>query len=310
MLTKKCVHSILWLCLLAVSPIFGQQRTTDFALVGPVENVQSVTIALNVGKTAASGFLDSQNFDSIYWQFDRQRNLIVQENFLDYRGKLGIFDRTIYQINPQNQLEKSETTLIQNDEEPRKIAQRKTYYYLGNRLIRMDEFNAGRNADQYWVTNSVYDAKGLQKKVFWMEDEIFSYTDFTLDHFQHPWQELTYANNGQLTHQKVYENNRLGLPLRIRYGHPQKMNVEKLSYGAKYLAEKQVYDEAGVLIRTEQYGAQGQIEEIHQLNYNTRQTDVYRFEFQKDPMNNWIFCEISKNGQPSYVIKRKIKYFK
>ena len=58
-----------------------------------------------------------------------------------------------------------ETTLIQNGEEPRKISQRKIYYYLKNQLQRVDEFNSGRTSDQFWVTNWVYDRGKLKEKV-------------------------------------------------------------------------------------------------------------------------------------------------
>lgn len=311
MLINKCGHNFFLLWLVGFSQLWAQQKTTDFGLIGPIKSVQSVTYLLDFPKnTTASGFLDSQNFDSIYWQFDRQRNLILQENFLDYRGKLGLFDQTVYQINPQNQLEKSVTTLIQNGEEPRKIAQKKVYYYLANRVIRIDEFNSGKNTDQYWVINLSYGTQGLHQKVYWMEDEVFSETKLKYNHKNHLLEELTYGNNGHLTHQKTYENNNFGLPLHIRFGQPKKLNTEKITYGTKYLTEKQVYDDMGALILTEKYNDQGEIAEIHQLNYQTRQTDVYQFKFQKDPKNNWIVCEISKNGRPTFVIKRKINYFK
>src|SRR5690606_29392208 len=195
MLTKKC--AILSSFLLLLTGILQAQfRTTDFRLLGKVESVQSVTYAYgNPSKTEVSGFLDSEQFDSVYLKFDRRRNLILRENFLDYRGKLGLFDRTILQINPSNQLEKLETTLIQNGEEPRKISQRKRFYYLQNQLVRQDEFNSGRTSNQYWVTNYIYEKGEIAEKVFWMEDEIFSRDKFN------------YNFKGELTEEKNFHNN-------------------------------------------------------------------------------------------------------
>ena len=105
MFTKNCVIKLSLLLLFSAVGLSAQFRTTDFRLLGKVESVQSVTKSFsNPDQTKVSGFLDSEQFDSVYLKFDRRRNLILRENYLDYRRILGLFDRTVLQINPSNQL--------------------------------------------------------------------------------------------------------------------------------------------------------------------------------------------------------------
>lgn len=310
MLIKKCAKGFSLLLIVLATHLLGQSRTSDFGLIGSVESLQSVTTQYyNPSITTTSGFLDSEQFDSIYLKFDRKRNLILKETFLDYRGKLGVFDRTTYQINPRNQIEKLETTLIQNGEEPRKIAQRKKFYYLNSQLIRVDEFNSGRTSDQYWVSNWVYDRGWLKEKVYWMEDEIFSKSSFEYDNNSNPIAEKTYSNNGNLVSNKLYDNNRAGLPVKISSHTGAEKNIETFEYGPNYLAKRQVLDANGKVILTEIYDGNGRIAKVEKLNYKAQSIDTYEFKFELDKVNNWVNCEISLNHFPTYQIRRYIKYY-
>ncbi|MDX9705068.1 MAG: hypothetical protein RBT46_05115 [Weeksellaceae bacterium] len=50
---------------------FGQYKRADFNLVGKVKSLQSVTKSYyNPNETAVSGFLDSEQFYSVYWEFN------------------------------------------------------------------------------------------------------------------------------------------------------------------------------------------------------------------------------------------------
>lgn len=308
MLTKKC--AILSSFLLLLTGILQAQfRTTDFQLLGKVESVQSVTYAYeNPSKTEVSGFLDSEQFDSVYLKFDRRRNLIVRENFLDYRGKLGLFDRTILQINPSNQLEKLETTLIQNGEEPRKISQRKKFYYLRNQLVRQDEFNSGRTSDQYWVTNYLYEKGEIAEKVFWMEDEIFSRDQFNYNFKGELTEEKNFHNNGSVGKTIDYKHVNGFLSKKTTSSGNEK-TTETFIYDSEFLSKYELMDNSGRILRTETYDKNGLLSELQKFNHKTKQIDNYSFKFELDKENNWIKCEISQNKTPIYVIKRTINYF-
>lgn len=291
--------------------VWSQNRLADFDLVGPVESLQSVSKKEGFPQTTVvTGFLDSELYDSIYLKFDRRRNLILRENFLDYRGKLGLFDRTVYQFNRNNQIEKQQTTLIQNGEESRRISQVKKFYYLKNQLVRIDELNYGRTSNQYWVINSSQKSAEMTEKDFWMDDEVFTRNIYEFDAHSNPIREKSIHNNGQIGKQVIYENNSAGLPLKITNKSGRTETYETFEYGKNYVSKRQVFDEKGGLIRTDSYTPNGRLSAVQMWNYSTKQLDEYRFEYTFDHHNNWVKCVIYLNHNLLQTINRKINYFK
>ena len=288
----------------------AQFRTTDFRLLGKVESVASITTHYsNPNQTGVSGFLDSEQFDSIYLKFDKRRNLVLNENYLDYRGKLGLFDRTVLQINPSNQLEKLETTLIQNGEESRKISQRKIYYYLRNQLVRTDEFNSGRTTDQFWVMNASYDPRGeISEKKYWMEDEVFSIDKLEYDEKGLLRSEKNFYNNGSQGKIVEYEF-REGNLLKKMTRSGNETTIETFVYDTDKLSGYQHAENSGKILRTESYDKNGLLSELKKFNHKTQQFDVYRFDFEMDGENNWTKCVITRNQTPIYLVQRKITYY-
>lgn len=307
MLTKKCGLILKFLLLPFV--ISAQFKTTDFELTGKVKSVQSVCRPYyNSGKTAVSGFLGHEDYDSVFLSFDKRRNLVLRENYLDYKGKLGIFDRTINQINPSNLIEKSEITLIQNDEEPRKIAQRKRYYYLKNQLIRMDEFNSGRTSDQNWTANSVYKNGVLSEKIYWMDDAVFSTEKFEFDKNYNPVSKKTFSNNGTAGLQIDYQNDKSGMPINTISQSTGLKTEEIIDYKGFY-PSKITFKNGSEITKTVFYNPAGRVFEVDRINYQNQNIDIFKFEYEFDSENNWIRCEISKNGQKAFVISRTISYY-
>lgn len=311
MRTKNYEKGICFFLLLISTVVFSQKRTSDFGLVGKVQSVQSKTTSFNSPqKTTTSGFLDSEDFDSFLLEFDARRNLILRENYLDYKGKLGVFDRTVLHYNHRNQIEKLETTLIQNGEEPKKTAQKKIFYYLKNQLIRVDEFNFGRTSNQYWVVNSVFDRGKLKEKVFWMDDEIFSRTHYQFDWNNNPISEKTYHNNGVLGKTLEYQNNSSGLPVKITNQSGNMKVIEEFDYGENYIKKHNLIDSKGQLLESKLYDDNGMISEAKRWNHTNGNHDVFNFRFKFDQQNNWTECEINQNNVPMYRIIRTIKYYK
>lgn len=309
MLTKNCAIKISFFLLFLANGLSAQFRTTDFRLLGKVESVQSVTKSFsNPDQTKVSGFLDSEQFDSVYLKFDRRRNLILRENYLDYRGILGLFDRTVLQINPSNQLEKLETTLVQNGEEPRKISQRKKFYYIKNQLVRTDEFNSGRTSDQFWVMNASYKNGEISKKVFWMEDEIFSVDQLEYDEKNLLRSETNFHNNGSKGKTVKYEYANGDLLKKISES-GNETTIETFRYDNGRLNQIELAENSGKLLRIEKYDENGLLSELKRFNHKTQEFDTYRFEFEMDSENNWTKCLISQNQNPIYNIHRKITYF-
>lgn len=311
MFTNNYVNRISFLLLLFSGFLFAQNKASDFGLLGNVSSMQSVTKSLkNSNSTEVSGFLDSEMYDSISLKFDRRRNVVWRENYLDYRGKLGLFDRTILQVNANRMLEKLETTLIQNGEEPRKISQKKIYYYKGAQLIRMDEFNSGRTSDQFWVTNYVYNGNQLAEKVVWMEDEIFSRIKNEYNSRNRISAEKTFSNNGQMGKTVVMEYNSSGDIEKKLTQLGNEKTIETFVYLNDTLHRYQKMDQKGQLTREETYHELGWPTQIRQVNYQNNQLDIFDFEYKLDSMMNWVECTIYKNHKPEYVLTRTITYFK
>lgn len=299
---------IKYLILLFSGILLGQNTLSDYSLHGNVRALQSVTsISKNEMQTAVSGFLDSEKFDSVYLKFDQKGNLVLKENYLDYRGKLGLFDRTIFQFNLNNQIEKLETTLIQNGEEPRKISQQKLFYYIQNQLVRIDVFNSGRISDQFWVMNYIYDGGRLTRKDFWMEDAIFSNSKFEY-RLMKVISEKTFHNDG-----------RLGKTTTFKYDNNAKLILKSTESGNEKTEETFDYEKQNTILHKvknndkvllAEYRSQNNLpREIQKFNYITQKFDVYEFKFEYDSQNNWINCLILKNQLPEFTIKRKIYYY-
>jgi len=290
------------------SILSAQNHLNDFNLSGKVKHLESATYLFSDNsKTNPSGFLDSEMYDAIQLNFDRKGNLIQRENYLDYQGKLGLFDRTIYQFNFINQIEKQETTLVQNGEEPRKISQRKKFYYIQNQLVRIDEFNSGRTSDQFWVTNLVYDGGRLKKKEFWMDDEIFSVTEFE-NRLTKIISEKTFHNDGKLGRIINYnygENANLILKS-IKSGNEK--TEESFEYRKNFLLSKTIKENDKVVLKTD-FDENGLPVEVQKFNYKTQSFDLYRFKFEYDLHNNWINCVILENETPKFITKRRITYY-
>lgn len=307
MLTRKCENQIKILFLFCPVFLFAQLQIDDFQLNGNIESVQTKSgVWENEAKTSASGFFETEDFDSVFLKFDRKGNLVLRKNFLDYQGKLGLFDETKFQFNAESQIEFQETELIQNGEEPWKISQRKIYYYIENQLARIDEFNSGRTTDQFWVTNFIYEGGRLKRKDFWMEDKIFSYSKFA-HRLMKITKEETFHNDGKLGKTIDYgfdENAKLIL----KSAHSGNEYFEEtFEYEKGKLARKTISENKNI-IQIEKFNSLGLPLEIQKFNYQKKKMDVYRFKFEYDSHDNWINCVILVNQTPQLKIKRKIKY--
>lgn len=295
--------------LLLICSFSFSQQLSDFKLVGKVKSLESTTyLYSNSSKTNPSGFLDSESFDGIKLNFDIRGNLILRENYLDYQGKLGLFDKTIYQFNFIHQLEKQETTLVQNGEEPRKISQRKIFYYLGSQLIRKDEFNSGRTTDQFWVTNHIYVGGRLKKKEFWMEDEIFSTSNFE-NKLQKVVSETTVHNDGKTGQIISYEyDENQNLKNKTTQSGNEK-TIETFLYDKNVLKEHLVQNKKQEIQLRETFNPQQLPSSIEKINFRKNLLSQYKFEYEFDAQNNWINCVILEDEMPKYKIIRKISYY-
>lgn len=307
---KKCEIRISIVCLLfGVNWILAQQTRGEFDLRGSVKEIRSTTYpSVNLNSTEVSGFLDSELYNSIYLKFDPVGKILLRENYLDYRGKLGLYDRSEFFYNSIGKLEKLETQLIQNGEEPKKISQRKIYYYIANQMVRWDEFNFGKTNSQQWVVNSEYNRHLLSKRIYWMEDEIFSYTQYQYDSQENLQLETTFHNDGRkgLVVEYSYKNNLIRKKMKLLGNEKE---IQTFIYDKDQLIRTELSNQSGIISEIKFYDQQGFLYKLHKFNHTTQQEDIFQFQYEIDPYNNWIACKILKNNHHEFTIQRTITYF-
>lgn len=287
--------------------LWAQNHISDFHLNGKIRSLESTTFLVSDSKTQPSGFLDSELYDAIKLGFDKKGSLILRENYLDYQGKLGLFDRTEYRFNSAGNIEKLETVLIQNGEEPRKISQKKMFYYLAGQLIRTDEYNYGRTTDQYWVTNFIYEGGRLKRKDFWMEDKIFSTSEFG-HRLMKIVSEKTFHNDGKLGKTVTYNYDpNAKLILKSSESGNEKI-LETFKYNDNKLRSHTI-EVNGKITLEETFNSEELPLEIRKFNYRTDRFDKYQFKYEVDNQNNWINCLILEEEIPKFSIVRKINYY-
>lgn len=288
---------------------WAQISLKDYNLNGNVKSLKSTTYAIDKGYWEVSGFLDSEYFNQIELNFNYLGNIISKVQYLDYRGKLGIYDQTFYQYNSQNQLEKQKTILIQNQEEPERISQQKKYYYLGGQLIRMDELNLGLNNNQKWIFNYLYKNQKLTEKHTWMEDQIFSKTLFKYDFTNQLAETKDYTNNGKEIKRIVVTLDRGQQTKTVETSYGNETIIETYYYKNQNLLAYQKTNEAETLFEKIEFNEYQLINSVKKRKNNQNQLINFEFEYIYDKHNNWIECVITINHIPEYKIKRLITYF-
>lgn len=292
------------------SVLAAQNHVADFHLKGKVRSLESTTYQVSAdSRTGVSGFLDSEFYDAVSLNFAPDGNLVLRKNFLDYRGKLGLYDQTVYQYNPGNQLEKQQTTLVQNGEEPTRVSQLKNYYYLGNRPVRMDEFNYGRTTDQSWTINYKYSLENLTEKEFWMEDQIFSKEIHAYD-----------LTNRLDFVQTVHNNGKPGQRIFFQYDEQRNLKNKTTETGNEKEQESFEYERGVLKFRTlsdgngkiqlrETYFPNGLPKVVEKINYARNSFSKYEFKYEFDSQYNWINCLILEDENPKFRIVRRIIYY-
>lgn len=301
------IYKYLFLLLSIIS--WAQISQKDFHLKGKIKTLKSTTYAIENGNWEVSGFLDSEYFNQVELDFNHLGNIISKTQYLDYRGKLGIFDQTFYQYNPQNQLVKQKTILIQNQEEPQRFSQIKKFYYLNSQIIRIDEFNLGLNNDQTWTFNYLYQNQNLIEKHTWMEDQIFSKTIYKYDITNQLYQTIDYTNHGKEMKkiEESFDKNNQVKTVQTSYGN-QKF-IETIHYKNPKRIVYEKTNEFGVLLNQKEYNKYQLINLVKKRENSQDQFINFEFQYDYDKYENWVECIISVNHIPKYKIKRLITYF-
>ena len=147
--------------IIATQTLFAQKISTndyevkttlaDYNLNGKVEKIVS-TAYDSKGNTTTLPFYENEFYDQIVLEFNPKGLLTQRSNYLDYRGKLAVYNFVDYRYNANNLIENQKNTVINNGEDPKRIASDKTFAYDSkNRLFTLIEKIEGK------TTKSIYE---------------------------------------------------------------------------------------------------------------------------------------------------------
>lgn len=99
----------------------------DFNLKGRVEKVTSTATDAK-GNTTTLPFLENEFYNQISLEFNQKGLLIKRTNYLDYQGKLAVYNYVNYDYNNSNFIDKQTNTVINNGEDPNELLLTKTLF--------------------------------------------------------------------------------------------------------------------------------------------------------------------------------------
>ena len=130
-------HSILLVCTILISTYsFAQKISTndyevkttlaDFNLKGKVEKIISTATEAN-GNSTTLPFYENEYYDQVSLEFNPKGLLTKRTNYLDYRGKLAVYNYVNYDYNNANLIDKQTNVVINNGEDPKRTASDKKF---------------------------------------------------------------------------------------------------------------------------------------------------------------------------------------
>ena len=130
------------ICLAASQANFAQKISTndyevkttlaDFNLKGKVEKIISTATEAK-GNSTTLPFYENEYYDQVSLEFNPKGLLTKRTNYLDYRGKLAVYNYVNYDYNNANLIDKQTNVVINNGEDPKRTASDKKFVmYLRN----------------------------------------------------------------------------------------------------------------------------------------------------------------------------------
>ena len=310
---------ILLLVLLFPCLNFAQEITTDeyqpkvnlqdYKLNGKVEKITSAAFNLN-NNTTTLPFLDNEFYNQIDLEFNKKGQLTKRTNYLDYQSKLAIYSFTENFYDHKNRIDQQKTTVINNGEDPLRIASLKNFTYdnKGN-LINITEELKGKNSASSYQTDFIYSPK-LTEIITKHNHEILSRN------------QLSYHKNGSLAKEEsIAVNGKKGLKKYYIYDEKIPIYLEENNNGKKQITFVDINDKTSAFQQFDQ-NQNLQFELVKDQNNlivsAKKQTfingkpiiNVYNLSYQFDDFGNWILCDITQNKTLKYHIKRTIVYYK
>lgn len=305
------------ICLTFSHVIFAQKISTndyevkttlaDFNLKGKVEKITS-TATDEKGNSTTLPFLENEFYNQISLEFNSKGLLTKRTNYLDYQRKLAVYNYVNYDYNNSNLIDKQTNTIINNGEDPKRIASDKTFIYDSkNRLINLSEKIEGKSSKSSYETLFNYSNK-LDKITTKVEGSTISENN------------LTYNKNGLLVLDEMISfDGKKGRKSFYIYDKETPVFQEEIAGNSSKImffengnvSKLQSFDSNKTLAYQADFNSKNEIVNFKKQSFRNGQTILtsYQVAYEYDSKNNWIKATISNNGELKYVVKRAINYY-
>lgn len=279
----------------------------DYNLKGTIKEVIIKTTDAK-GNWATLPFGDSEYYNQYILNFNREGNLIKQTNYLDYQGKLGVYNYVENVYNPNQQLTNQVLTIVNNGEDPLRIASQKSYYYNSkNQVVKIEEILKGKNSSSTYQTEFLYSNR---------LDEVVTKVDQVKSNSIH----YSYNKNGNLVKvETVSFDGKSGLKKFYIYDGSLPIYQEESFNNRKIMT----FFHQGKISSYKAYNAKQELD--IQIDYNTKNEIVrikksafangkpviedYQVNYTYDLKENWKKAEIYSNNTIKFIVTRDINYY-
>lgn len=279
----------------------------DFNLKGKIEKIISTATDAK-GNTATLPFLENEFYNQVSLEFNQKGLLTKRTNYLDYQGKLAVYNYVNYDYNNANLIDKQTNTVINNGEDPKRIASDKTFVYDNkNRLINLTEKIEGKSSKSSYETIFNYSNK-LDKITTKVEGATISENN------------LTYNKNGLLVLDEMTSfDGKKGRKSYYIYDKETPVFQEEIAGNSSKImffengniSKLQSFDVDKKLAYQADFDSKNEIVNFKKQSFRSGQTILtsYHVSYEYDSKNNWIKASISTNEELKYVVKRTISYY-
>lgn len=303
--------------IIATQTLFAQKISTndyevkttlaDYNLNGKVEKIVS-TAYDSKGNTTTLPFYENEFYDQIVLEFNPKGLLTQRSNYLDYRGKLAVYNFVDYRYNANNLIENQKNTVINNGEDPKRIASDKTFAYDSkNRLFTLIEKIEGKTTKSSYETVFNY-SNTLDKITTKVEGATISENN------------LKYNKKGLLVMDEMSSfDGKKGRKSYFIYDNETPVFLEEIAGNSSKImflengniSKLQSFDANKKLDYQADFDSRKQIIHFKKQSFKNGETILtsYQVTYEYDAKNNWTKASISSNNTPKFVVKRVIHYY-
>lgn len=303
--------------IIATQTLFAQKISTndyeikttlaDYNLNGKVEKIVS-TAYDSKGNTTTLPFYENEFYDQIVLEFNPKGLLTQRSNYLDYRGKLAVYNFVDYRYNAHNLIENQKNTVINNGEDPKRIASDKTFAYDSkNRLFTLIEKIEGKTTKSSYETVFNY-SNTLDKITTKVEGATISENN------------LKYNKKGLLVMDEMSSfDGKKGRKSYFIYDNETPVFLEEIAGNSSKImflengniSKLQSFDANKKLDYQADFDSRKQIIHFKKQSFKNGETILtsYQVTYEYDAKNNWTKASISSNNTSKFVVKRVIHYY-